>query len=272
VRTPLSTKLSLAALLIASPLSGQTREPEVWSYSFISEPAKVGDFLVNPGATGVGQPSRLSGYLTFDRPEDQSWSTGQYMVGLQVKVLAFAYRHDEFPDTTGYAQGDAYTLAFGWATAAMGIGGSRTWRTVGPAKGSWDLGWVARTSSGISAGLAWRDIGSPEVRGTTRHERLVAALTFRPSESRFSVSGQGDYRLDGGKFNVFRIGGSIRVIPSLDVMAQAEWNGDGDFEGFRIGGTFYRNTATVLGGAGLSQQGDARTATIGAAFDSPPRQ
>ncbi len=269
--TPLSLKFSLALILIATPAFGQTREPEVWTYSFVSEPTRVSGFLINPAATGVGEPTRLSGYLTFDRPEDQSWSTGQYMVGLQVKVLAFSYRHDEFPDTTGYAQGDAYTLAAGFATGAIGIGASRTWRTVGSAQGSWDVGWVSRTASGLSAGLVWRDIGSPVVRDSVRHERVVAALTFRPTQARYSLSGQADYRLDGGKFKAFRAGGSLRVFQTLDVGALAEWTGDGDFEGFRIGVTFWKNTATFLGGAGLSSQGDARTATGGAAFDSPKR-
>jgi hypothetical protein len=276
VRTPVVAGvvagLSLALWLGATSAAGQVREPEVQSYSFVSEAPNVYGFWVNPGATATGEPTRLAGHMTFDRPEGAGWSNAQYMLSLQAGPVAFGYRHDEFGAPGGFSQGDAYTLALGLATGLYGLGVSRTWRTVGPTEGSWEIGWVARSESGVSGGLVWRDVGSPEVRNTVRHERLLGALTYRPGLSPFSLSLQADYRLDGGKLRALRIGGSLKLIRVLEALALAEWDGGGDFEGFRLGVIVRQQTTTLTAGAGLDSNGDARTASAGVVFDMPRRR
>ncbi len=273
MRTPRLTAPIWALALAAQPLAGQIREPEVQTYSFVSETPNVYGFWVNPGAPSVSGRSWIAGHVTFDRPANGGgWSTSQYMLSFQAGPLGFGYRHDEFDDPNGFAQGDAYTVALGLHTASSGLGLSRTWRTVGPTEGSWEIGWVGRSASGVSFGLVWRDIGSPEVRDTTRRERLIAGLTYRPPLHAFSLSAQMDYRRKGSSFRAFRIGGSFRLALPVEAIALAEWDGDGDFRSFRIGAVIKPKTATLTAGAGLDSGGDARTASAGAVLISPGSQ
>jgi hypothetical protein len=260
--------LTSVLVLGATPLAGQVREPEVDSYSFVSEAPNVYGFWVNAGATALSERSWIAGHVTFDRPASAGWSAGQYMLGLQAGPVAFGYRHDEFEGADGFAQGDAYTVALGFETGRSGLGVSRTWRTVGATEGSWEIGWVNRSESGVSVGLVWRDIGSPQVRDTIRRERLVGALTYRPALRAFSLSVQADYRLDGREFRAFRVGGSLRLTLPIEALALAEWDGDGDFRGFRLGVVVRQRTAVLTAGAGLDSAGDARTASAGAVLES----
>ena len=255
--------LSLALLLTAPPAAGQIREPEVQNYSFVSGVGLGSGIWVNPGAAGFNRTTNLVGHVTFDRPEDDSWSTGQYMAGFQTPMFGFGYRHDEFGDLDGYAQGDAYTVALGTASGRNGMGVSRTFRTVGRTEGSWEIGWVSHAPSGVSAGLVWRDIGSPVVRDTIRFSRLIGGLTYRARRTPATLSAQADYRMDGGQFRAFRIGGSLTLLDVLDLHALAQWTGDGDFDGFRLGLMLRKRSMIVTGGAGLNSTGDVRTASAG---------
>jgi hypothetical protein len=268
VRTPLVA--GLATLLTAGPALGQIRDPEPEAYAFVSGTGHGAALWVNPGAAGFNQAVYLLGHVTFDRPEDGAWTTGQYAIGVHSRIIAFGYRHDEF-QSGAHTRGDAYTLAVGLARGRNGLGVSRTWRTGGKTEGSWEVGYVNHAVSGVSLGLVWRDIGSPTVRDTTRHERLIGAVTYRPPNTPASFSLQGDYRLDGGKFRSFRIGGSFQIVGTLNAIALAEWTGDGDFEAFRLGATVSGGRTALFGAAGLGSGGDARTATAGLSFRSPHR-
>jgi hypothetical protein len=261
-------------LVTAAPAAAQWRAPEVQNYRFVSDIGTGAGLWVNPGAAGFNGMARLLGNVTFDRPEDDGgWSTAQYMVGLQWKVVALGYQHDDFqPQDGGYAQGDSYILAAGLAQGRNGIGVARTWRGVGPSEGSWEVGWVSFAGSGISAGLVWRDIGSPTVRDTTLREHVVGAVSFRPQGSTFAISLQGDYQTDGGDFRAFRIGGTVGLLNSLLALALAEWDGDGDFEGFRLGIAVGHKSSVITAGAGLASSGDVRTANLGLSVDGPVSQ
>jgi hypothetical protein len=264
--------LSLALTQAVRPAAAQTREPEAQAYSFVSELGGPAALWVNPGAAHFDRPSRLSGHISVDRPEDGDWSLGQYMLGVQAGYVSFGYRHDEFDMPGGYSQGDAYRIVVGLAARAVGLGVSRTWQTVGEADSSWELGWLYASASGLTAGLVWRDIGSPAVRDTVQYERLIGAFTFRPRRGPFAISLQADYRPDGGEFRAFRVGGRFAFLELLDGFALAEWDGAGDFEGFRIGLMLRHQTATATAAAGLDAAGDARTASAGLALDSPHRR
>ncbi len=268
MHTRTSLIAGLALLLGMTPALGQTRDPEPEAYSFVSGTGHGAALWVNPGAAGFNRAVYLLGHWTWDRPEDGDWSTGQYAVGFHSRIVAFGYRHDEFPSG---GRGDAYTLALGVAQGRNGIGVSRTWRTVGDAEGSWDIGYVNHALSGVSLGLVWRDIGSPEVRDSVRYERLIAALTYRPTTTSISISAQGDYRLDGGRFNGFRVGGSVMILGSLDAFALAEWDGEGDFVALRLGATAGGGRGRLFGGAGLDSDGNARTASAGLSYRSQDR-
>lgn len=264
--------MTAVLLLAAASADAQIREPEMQAYRFVSENGRGAGIWVNPAAMGYsGRATKLIGAITFDRPEDGSWGTAQYVIGLAGGPLGFGYRHDEFSDTTGFAQADAYTLAAGYSSQNQGIGVSRTWRTVGDNEGSWEIGASAH-SSVFSSGVVWRDIGSPRVRGVTRRERLLAALTVRPSETETAFSVQGDYQLDGGRLRAVRLGGEIRMLEAASFFALAEWDGDGDFEAFRLGGVLRLGRTLFDGGVGLSSGGDAQTGTLGATFAGPQPQ
>jgi hypothetical protein len=244
---------------------GQTREPEIARYRFVSDAATAG-LWVNPGAAGFNRRVKLIGHYTWNRPREEGWTTAQYLVGLQSGVVGFGYRHDEFDDGP-FSQGDAYTVSVGIADARTGLGLSRTWRTVGPAEGSWELGALARASDRVTLGLVWRDIGSPEVREETRESRLLAAVTVAPPKGRFSFSAQADYRTGGGGFRAFRIGGTAAVLEVMNGLAVAEWDGDGDFLGLSLGVQIRQTTGAAIGVVGLDSSGDARTASAGLLAD-----
>ena len=268
-RLNLTVVLSLLFLLSAAPSAAQDREPELQAYTFVSQAGFAGAIWDNPAAGGFNRMTRLVGAITFDRPEAGDWEAGQYSVGLQSGAISFGYRHDEFSGMEGFAQGDAYTVAAGIGQGASAIGVSRTWRSVGPSDGSWEIGTIARSASGISAGFVWRDIGSPDVRGVRRRERLIGALTYRGQNSPFAVSLQADYEKDGGRFRALRIGGNYLLAGTVNALALAQWDGDGDFDGFRIGALIRLGKTLGLGGAGLSAGGDARTASAGLAHETP---
>lgn len=264
--TPLVAGLVL--LLGPGAALGQTRDPEPGAYSFVSGTGHGAALWVNPGSAGFNRAVYIMGHMTWDRPEGGDWATGQYTVGFHSRIIAFGYRHDEFQPG---GQGDAYTAAIGVARDRNGIGVSHTWRAVGDAQGSWEIGYVSHRITGVSVGLLWSDIGSPTVRDTIRHERLIAAVTYRPPTTPVSVSAQGNYRLDGGRFNGFRIGGSLLILGSLDAFALAEWDGEGDFMIFRLGATVGSGRARLFGGAGLDSGGNARTTSAGLTFRSQQR-
>ncbi len=261
--------LSLGLLLLATPPApAQVREPVVQDWAFVSERGFASAIWVNPGASAFNQPIHLVGHLTWDRPEGEGWTLGQYLLGLQHGVLAFGYRHDEFNTGVGFAQGDAYTLAAGLPYGRNGFGVSRTWRTVGETEGSWAIGWLYRAERG-STGLVWRDIGSPEVRGTKRPERLIGAISIRPG-SQFQFSAQADYQTDGSDFRAFRLGAAFTImqggqgfLSSLRAFALSEWEGDGDFGRFFLGLTSRRGSLTTVALGELDSSADVRSGSVG---------
>jgi hypothetical protein len=262
-RARISPVLGLTLLLAAAPAAGQDRAPDPRNYRFASELTDNAGLWVNPGVAGFNEQVRLNGHITFLRPGEDSWETGQYLLGLQFQGFGFGYQHDEFDQEAGYAQGDAYTLSFGFAGKGNGLGVTRTWRTVGPADGSWDIGYAFASPNGVTLGVVWRDIGSTAVRDTILDERVVGALTIRPTNAIFSVSGQVDYKTSVGDFRAFRLGGSLTFLEVVDALILVEWNGNGDFIGFQLGaylpGPKWFGTAV----AGLESNGDARKASLG---------
>jgi len=259
-----SVALTLAVLATSwiAPAEAQVREPEPDLYRFVSDTA-AGGLWVNPGAAGFNRRVTLIGHYTWGRPRDEGWTTSQYLVGLQSGVLGFGYRHDEFEGAGTFSQGDAYTLSAGVAGERGGVGIARTWRTVGPADGSWELGGLVKASDQVRVGIVWRDIGSPEVRDTARDSRLIGAATLTPQGRRLSFSLQGDYRTGAGDFRAFRIGGAATLLDVVDALVVAEWDGDGDFRGLAIGFEIRQSTGTAVGVVRLDSDGDARAASAG---------
>lgn len=254
-------------LLGAGPAAGQYRVPETQTFRFVSEIGNAAGIYVNPAAAGFFTATLLTGNVTFDRPEGSGWTTGQYQFGAQWGPLAGGYSHDEYSDTTGFAQGDAYTVGAGFAAGGNSVGVSRTWRTVGEAESSWDVGYLYMSRFGAALGLVWRDIGSPVVRDTVLDERVVGAVSFRePKRDRFSLSVQADYRLKESDFRAFRIGGSVTLANVVEIMGQIEWDGEGDFQGFRIGLNLLGKSWMGTGVAGLESTGDVRSGNVGASF------
>ncbi len=284
-RGPLRTKafsslIILAVTLSASSAVAQTRDPALSAYRFVSDLGFGSGVWVNPAASGFNRrTNRLLGHATWDRPEDQGWSLGQYLISLQWSIVGFGYRHDEFEELAGsFSQGDAYTLSGGFATSRSGIGVSRTWRTVGPAEGSWEIGWLL-LSPQITAGLVWRDIGSPDVRGTKRPERVVGGLTYVAVPERLHLSLQADFLTGDGEFDAFRVGGrytllrrTLGAVRLLDAVVLADWGGDGDFQGFALG-VMLRHGAGLAAGVGeLDSGGDLRGASLGVDFETTPQR
>lgn len=269
---PFARTTLLALALLCAPggrSAAQIREPEPQRYGFVSQATFGGGVWVNPAAQGFNaNVSRALGYLSFERPEGDDWTTAQYGLAVQAKVLAFGYRHDEFEAPGGFANSDAYTLALGASQGRNAFGVSRTWRTVGPSEGSWAIGWQFHDDSGVSLGLVWRDIGSPDVRGVERPERIVGAITARPSAAPVSLSLELDYRRDGGEFHAFKLGGSFGLAGTVRALALADWDGDGDFLGLRLGVSFRHQRLFGLGGLGLADDGDARSAIGGLGIEN----
>ena len=262
MRTPVLLILLAALLVRASPAVGQAREPALREYRFVSEPGFLSAAWVNPGASGFNRPIHLFGHITGDRPEGGKWKLGQYLVGLQWEIVSFGYQHDVFRDD---GSADTYTISGGYAAGTNGFGVSYTWTNPGQTEGSWNLGWLI-VSENASAGIVFRDLGSPQVRDSTLHERLVGAATFRPSEGTFGFSVQLDYRTKLKNFNAFRIGGNLTVAKTFDILALAQWNGDGDFDGFMIGAILRGQSVAASGVIGLESGGDAGTANVGLDF------
>ena len=249
------------------PASGQYRVPAPQTYRFVSDLGNGAGIFVNPGASGFFSATLLTGNITFDRPEDSGWKVGQWLLGVQWGPLGFGYVHDEYHDTTGFANGDNYTVSAGFATSGNGIGGARTWRTVGDSENSWDVGYLFVSRSGVSLGLTWRDIGSPVVRDTVLDERVVGSISFREArQGKFTLSVQGDYRTKESDFRAFRIGGSVKIMQSVELLVQAQWNGNGDFGGFQIGVYVSGKSSMFSGVAGLESSGDVRLGNAGASF------
>lgn len=261
--------MGAAAPPATSPAAAQSREPAVASYRFVSDLESSSGIWVNPAATGFNTQIHAFGHITWDRPRNRGWRVGQYLIGLQSGVIGFGYRHDEFSSAEGegFAQGDAYTVSVGHAVGQTGLGVSRTWRTVGDAEGSWEIGSVQRVSPELTLGVLWRDLGSPLVRGVVRPERLIGAATY--SRANIRVALQLDYKLDGGDFNAFRFGVNFLLPAAVVALANAEWNGDGDFVGLTIGASILHRNIFGTAVAGTDSDLDVRTASAGARFAAP---
>ena len=274
MRRPTVFALALALVLgptIVAPALGQDREPEVRRYRFVSQVGHATALWVNPGWLGFNRRSSLVGHATWDRPQSESWSTSQYMIGLQSGALGFGYVHDEFSDPAGFGNGDAYTVAASLASQGTGVGASRTWYTVGDNEGSWEIGAAFVPAFFLAVGAVWRDIGSPIVRDVVRDERLVGAVTLQPPSGHASFSVEADFRTDQKDFRRFRIGANFTVLIA-EALARAEWDGDGDFIGFQIGVQLQLRSTTAFGLAALDSGGDARVASAGLATSFEKRR
>lgn len=261
-RIALALAVALALAGPAPSARAQVRDPELDTYLFVSDALQSQAVWVNPGGLGFTEPFDALGQVTWTRPGDGGWRASQYLVGAHAKILGGGYRHDEF--TTGpFAQGDAYTVALGWAAQGTGLGVSRTWHRVGPGEGSWTVGLAFRRRPQVSVGLVWRDIGSPSVRGTERPSRVVGAITVRPPRTPLALSAQVDYRTSGGGLREVRIGGTARILNVVDGLALAAWDGDGDFVGLWLGVRLPLRFRTAAGAAtavaGLDTDLNART-------------
>ncbi len=265
--------------LSASAAVAQTRDPALHTYRFVSDLGYASGVWVNPAASGFNRVNRLLGHATWNRPEGEGWSLGQFLISLQWSIIGFGYRHDEFDELEGtFSQGDAYTVSAGFATARSGLGVSRTWRTVGPAEGSWEIGWML-ASPQVTAGLVWRDIGTPTVRGIRRRERVVGGLTYVAVPDRFQISLQSDYLTRAGDFDAFRVGGrytlvrrTLGAIRLVDALVLADWDGDGDFQAFAIGLMVRHGSGQAAGVGLLESGGDVRGANLGIDFETTPQR
>jgi len=264
MQTPVRLTLPAALLLCATAAAAQVREPALREYRFVSEAGYASAIWVNPGASGFNRPIHLVGHITGDKPEGGKWKLAQYLLGLQWEVVAFGYQRDEF-EGDGYDSGDSYTISGGMATGANGFGASYTWSNPGSGDASWNLGWLFMAQN-ASTGIVWRDIGSPQVRDTVLDERLVGAITVRPAEAQFGSSLQVDYRTKRKDFNAFRIGGTLTLARTIDILALAQWRGGGSFDGFVIGAIWRSQSATAAGAIGLESGGDVGTASGGLDF------
>lgn len=261
--------------LSASPAFAQTRDPALRGYRFVSDLGYGSGVWVNPAASGFSRRNQLLGHARWNRPEDESWTLSQFLISLQWSIVGFGYRHDEFDELEGgFSQGDAYTLSAGFASSRSGIGVSRTWRTVGPADGSWEIGWLF-ASPQVTAGLVWRDIGSPDVRGTERRERLVGGVSYVAAPDRLRLSLQADFLTGDAEFEAFRVGGRYTLvrrnagaIQVLDTMVLADWAGDGDFQGLAVGVMLRFGMAVAAAVGELNSSGDARGASLGVDFET----
>ncbi len=251
--------INAAAILFASSGIAQVRDPDVQRYRFVSDLESTSAIWVNPAVAGFNRAVDANAHFAWNRPVESSWRLGQYLLGLQSRKLGFGYQHDEF-DEGLFSNGDAYTLAMGFAVAGSGFGVSRTWRSVGESEGSWNIG-LSQISRQVTAGLVWRDIGSPRVRGVVLRERFVSGVTYRVAKT--SLSGQLDYQRDGGEFRAFRVGAAFRFSATAEALVTMEWDGDGDFAGLNIGAIIRQGTARAAGVAGLDGDLDARVASGG---------
>ena len=275
--TRLSTISFLSLLFVVistidvAPVSAQTREPDVNNYRLVSDLTHAMVMWVNPAGLGLTRRrTSLMGHVTWERPEDRDWALAQYMVGFQARIIGFGYHHDEFSGR-GFSQGDAYTLAAGIGRTNTSFGVSRTWYTVGESEGSWVLG-AGTTSQTAVVGLVWRDIGSPQVRDSVRAERLIAAVTLRPSASPLTVSAEMDLLLDGKDLRVFRVGGGLTLMRKVRAQALIGWDGDGDFQGFVISAQLRMSEGTAVGAARLDAGGDAGAGSLGIDFSRQAQQ
>lgn len=272
IRSSFGSFLYIAiATCVVAPIAGpaaapaQVRNPDVAEYRFVSDVSHATALWVNPGALGFREELNAVGHVTWDRPEGSDWTTGQYLIGLHTHILGLGYRHDEFAPPRTVAQGDAYTIALGYASEGTGLGVSRTWRRGGrPRDGSWEIGLGYHASPELSIGLVWRDLGDPSVRDTVRQERLIGGITVRPGDASFSLSAQADYRTGPDDFREFRVGGTLMLSQTVELLGLAAWDGDGDFQGFRFGGRVPLGSVLGVGVAGLDSDGDARVASLGA--------
>ncbi len=149
---------------------------------------------------------------------------------------------------------------------------------MGPAEGSWEIGWLLATPQ-VAAGLVWRDIGSPDVRDTKRPERVVGGLTYVAVPDRLRLSLQADFLTGDGEFDAFRVGGrytllrrSLGAVRLLDALLLADWDGDGDFQGFALGVMVRHGSGTAAGVGVLESGGDLRGASLGVDFESTPQR
>ncbi len=147
---------------------------------------------------------------------------------------------------------------------------------MGPAEGSWEIGWLLATPQ-VTTGLVWRDIGSPDVRGVRRPERVVGGLTYLAVPDRFRISLQADFLTGDGDFDAIRVGGrytlvrrTLGAIRLLDAMLLADWDGDGDFQGFAVGLMVRHGSGLAAGVAELDSGGDLRGASLGIDFETTP--
>jgi protease IV len=207
----------------AAPLAGQARPAELQRYSFITDSDDADALWVNPGALALRRGTGGVGDYVFDNRIARG-SFRQIVTGFRISGLAFGYRHDEFPEEERLirSQADEYRIGLAAGDASFSVGGAFHWHRVATRASAWDIGAVARPSRFLSVGLAWRDVGSPELGGVVVPERFVGGVSVRPFQEYVTVSWQGEYGRKAREITGHMLGAGARLPAGVELFGHLD--------------------------------------------------
>jgi len=162
---------------------------------------------VNPAGLARRVEASIAADITADR-DAGALRVAQYGVSFMSRNLGFGWKHDRYPGGTGAS---TYAVGAGTGDEMLSAGVVHRWYQGG--QGAWDFALRGHATGTIDVSLVWRDVGSPVVRDTVYHSRLVPAAGLRLAGGRFLAGVEGDVAPNLGSLRQLRAGATLSLGP-----------------------------------------------------------
>jgi hypothetical protein len=218
---------ALAALIAAAvalpPGSAVAQSPgaQPQLYLLTTDAFDARALWVQPAGLAARREASVSGLLTAST--GSTWTITQYGVTLASGGLGLGWQHDHRADGSSDNQ---------WAVGLAGggprftLGAARRWiRGANANASAWDVGARFVPRPAVLLSLAWRDIGSPDVRDTVVPATLVPAVALGLFGARAAIGADWEILARSWNTRAFRTGAAVALPLRITVSLRADFSG-----------------------------------------------
>jgi hypothetical protein len=238
IRSPVALLVCWTAAALVGPAAAQTTPSHPANYLLGAEASDARALLLQPAGLSARREATLGGFLDFSKA-GSSTELAQYGVLLASRGLGLGWRHDRAP---GASTVNTWAVGYALGGPALGFGLARRWlRGDSTHDATFDLGLRSRVGSRLLVAAAWRDIGSPVVRGASVPETLTPGALLLLAGGRAHAGVDWELRTDDWAATTLRLGVAVPLPRGLQLSARADFGSGLDaYRGFALAVTWNR--------------------------------
>ena len=226
--------LAAAALFGAAPAAAQDAlappaapgvaipPPQPERYLLSAAAADARSLWLNPAGLAVRTEASIGADATLDRFYPGGAELRQWGASVASRGLALGWEHNRLP--SGLAL-NAYAIALGLGDAQFSAGAARRWYRGAVGGSAWDVGTDYASGGNLRLSLLARNLGSPRLGDSTCWTTLVPGALLSAFGGRLVLGGEWEVALHGWRSVAYRLGGDVRLVAGLRLLARADLDG-----------------------------------------------